>query len=61
MKRQPRHPFLVWWNEVAANHEGASRFALAHLAWEAAKRDARKRRKQRAAHQLPPAPSESPK
>lgn len=47
MKRR-RSPFLVWWNEVAANHEGASRFALAHLAWEAAKRDARKRRKLRA-------------
>lgn len=48
MKRPIRNPFLVWWNEVAPNHEGASRFALAHLAWEAAKHDARKRRKRTA-------------
>ena len=43
MKRPIRNPFLVWWNEVAPNHEGASRFALTHLAWMAAKDDARKR------------------
>lgn len=48
MKRRPRNAFLLWWNEVASKHEGASRFALAHLAWTDAKRDARKRRKARA-------------